>query len=758
MIPSYEASNIHAASLPVAASKRSRVFRVNWLGFIVLFFPLSAIAQFNFKLDQTIPVYDQDNNPLTLAWAGGLNAAQYNTMDLNGDNKEDLVLFDRMANKVITYLNIDNQYVYSSDYEASFPPMENWLLLRDYNCDGKKDIFTSDIFGIKVYINTTTTSGELTWEQYYSYNGAGGHSPVILTKGFSSKINLQLQFDDLPSIGDMDGDGDLDILTMRYPAGGTIEFHKNFSMERYGTCDSLDFERVDQAWGGVTECGCGFFKYNGDECPDNGRVKHAGGKTMLTLDIDGDGDQDLLFSESTCNNLYLLRNTGTVTDAVISSSTLFPQTTPVNFELFPAAYYEDVDFDNVKDLIVAPNIYLNDFPTNFPNLRRSNWFYKNTGTNALPVFNFVKNNFLQDRMIDIGDNAVPAFADEDNDGDLDMFISYFSSPGFIGSIAHFENVGTASAPEFVLQTEDYLGFSGLNLYNIRMQWADITGDGNIDLVFTGTSFQTGLTTLYFVENNSSGAFNFIPVLRSTGFTLIRSENVYLVDINEDGALDILLGKSNGALQYWRNVGPAGAFNYVLEDDSFLGFDFSVTRQNLRPVVADLEADGEDDLILGDQTGTLQIIPDFRDAIDASEVITDIVYNELLQEFTAANLGGRTWPEVANIFNSNKPALLVGNIMGGVHVLRNDNDEPLPSDPQISIYPNPVSRQEQNLRIQADRSVVAEVFNMLGQRMAPPTRLRANRWNEVAVSSLSAGMYILRFTSGDKSTARRIVVY
>jgi hypothetical protein len=756
LIPSYEAFKNNMTIRSVAASTRSGKSQIPSLIFIVLFFPLSVIAQFNYKIDQSVPVTRQDNTPLNLGWAGGLNATQYNTMDLNGDNKDDLVLFDRTADKVITYLNVDNQYVYSSDYESLFPQLTNWLLLRDYNCDGKKDIFTSDIFGIKVFINTTT-SGPLTWEQYFTYNGVGGHSPVILTKGFTSKINLQLQFDDLPAINDMDGDGDLDILAMRFPAGGTIEFHKNFSKERYGTCDSLDFERIDQSWGDVAECGCGNFEFNGNDCPDGGRVKHAGGKTILALDVDGDADQDVLFSEASCNQLYLLRNTGTVANAVVASSSFFPQNSPVNFELFPGAYFEDVDFDNVKDLVVSPNIYLNDFPANFPDLKQSNWFYKNTGTNTSPNFSFVKSSFLQDQMIDIGDNAVPAFADHDKDGDLDMFISYFSSNAFVGSIALYRNEGTSSEPEFVFETNDYFGFSILNHYNIRMQWVDITGDGNIDLVFTATSFQSGLTSLYYLENKSSGSFSFDDE-QSTGFSLIRSENAYLVDVDEDGVLDILLGKSNGALQYWRNTGANGTFNYVLEDDSYLGLSTSVTRQNLRALVADLEADGEDDLILGDQTGTLQIISDFRDQSDASGIVTDIVYNNILEEYLPANLGGRTWPEAANLFNSNKPTLIVGNIMGGLIMLRNENDKPLPDEPDINIYPIPVSSQDQNLNIRADRPVVVEIFNMVGQRVTPPAQLKANRWNEFSVSSLSGGIYLLRFISGDKSVVRRIVVY
>ena len=49
-------------------------------------------AQFTFTLDQSIPV-EANGKSLAMPWAGGLNAAQFNTMDLNGDGKQDLVTF-----------------------------------------------------------------------------------------------------------------------------------------------------------------------------------------------------------------------------------------------------------------------------------------------------------------------------------------------------------------------------------------------------------------------------------------------------------------------------------------------------------------------------------------------------------------------------------------------------------------------------------------------------------------------------------------
>ena len=108
------------------------------LCFILLFFPPTCTiqAQFTYFLDQSIPVQDINSNNLSLPWAGGLNATQYNTMDLDEDGTDDLVLFDRMANKVITFVSRDNQYIPAPEFENLFPAhISNWLLLRDYNCE-----------------------------------------------------------------------------------------------------------------------------------------------------------------------------------------------------------------------------------------------------------------------------------------------------------------------------------------------------------------------------------------------------------------------------------------------------------------------------------------------------------------------------------------------------------------------------------------------------------------------------------------------
>jgi hypothetical protein len=724
----------------------------------IIILPLASQAQFTYFLDQSIPVQDFNGGDLRMPWAGGLNAAQFNTMDLNGDGSEDLVLFDRMANKVITFVNSDNQYVPAPDFEGLFPAqITNWLLLRDYNCDGLKDIFTGHSLGIKVFKNVSS-SANLAWEHHLFKHGIPDPEfNVLMTLGSTTHVNLQLQSDDLPSISDVDGDGDLDILNIQYQ-GHSVEFHQNMSMENSRPCDSLDFRRVTRSWGNFRECQCGVFAFNGEDCPPStgGRTKHAGGKSLLALDFNGDQQQDLLFSEAECTQLFGLRNDGTSLSPVINSFSTFPQATPVNFVLSPAAFYEDVDFDGKKDLISSPNIFTREFIN--VDLEESVWFYKNTGTATHPSFSFVEPDFLQRHMIDVGDNAVPAFADHDGDGDLDLFVSRNTSNEYTSTVFLYENIGSASDPFFKLISEDYLGFSTARFYNLRIQFNDINSDQTTDLVFSATSFEDASTRLYYLNNQSQASLDFSGgSLRRVEFPLTSSENAYVTDVNGDGLPDILAGRSEGNLEYWKNNGAAGTPAFILEDESYLGFNGSGLGQNISCVAADLDGDGNTDLIVGDQSGKIGVISDFRDTL-SNEMLPqyNIVFNSALQAYSDKNLGGKIWPTVANLFNSNRPTIVVGNVLGGIHILTHDEGKALPEEPEVNVYPNPISDDEV-LHIQADRTGVVQIISVLGQQLSPAVMLNANEVYRYAIPPLASGLYLVHFTVKNKSHTVRFVI-
>lgn len=733
---------------------------IRLLCFFLILVPLASRAQFNYTLDQSIPVQNLKGENLLLAWAGGLNAAQFNTMDLNGDGVEDLVLYDRMANKVITFLAADTYYVAAPEYESLFPDgIYNWLLLRDYNCDGKKDVFTGDVLGMKVYRNVTTSPGHLEWEQHLFDTGfPDSKSTVLLTRNPSTniKVNLQLQYDDLPAIGDIDGDGDLDIMNIRY-AGHTVELHQNLSQENNTPCDSMDFVRVTRSWGDFQECTCGTFAFKGTECPPNsgGRTKHAGGKSLLMLDVNHDQQLDLIFSEAECTQLFALQNKGTASAPIIDNGVAFPQTQPVNFVLFPAAFYEDVDFDGKKDLIATPNIFSKEFLNS--NLAQSTWFYKNTGSNASPTFSYVQSNFLQENMIDVGDNAVPAFSDYDGDGDFDMLVSAHSSDTYTSRIYLFENTGSPTSPSFRLVADDYLEFSNSRFYNLKIQLVDINGDNTQDLVFTATSFDNNLTNLYYIANKSQSSLDFSgSTIRIVSFPMTSSENLSVIDIDSDGLPDVLAGRSEGNLEYWKNTGIAGSPVFQMAEENYLGFTSSPLRQNPTVAISDLDADGTVDLLIGDQAGYPGIIRDFRNSEGEAALEKDLVFNPVLQEYRSKNLGGKLWPVVVNLFNTRTPAVVVGNGLGGIHILRSEHDNPLPEKPELSIYPNPVVKSEV-LNVRADRQGTLEIISVLGQQLSKPIMLKGNEVYRYTLPPLAAGLYLVKFTAFKKSTVERLVI-
>ena len=72
--------------------------------FIISLLATQLQGQFRFVEDGSIPL-SIDGNSLERPWEGGINSAQYQKMDLNGDGTEDLVIYHRMSGELTTYLN-----------------------------------------------------------------------------------------------------------------------------------------------------------------------------------------------------------------------------------------------------------------------------------------------------------------------------------------------------------------------------------------------------------------------------------------------------------------------------------------------------------------------------------------------------------------------------------------------------------------------------------------------------------------------------
>ena len=266
---------------------------------LTFFIAFSAMAQLNLEYYDSIPVSLDGITQLKNPWAGGLNSPQFSPIDMNGDGVKDLFVFERGYNgKVLTFINNGTpnevDYYYAPEYESVFPEIHNWALLLDYNCDGREDIFNWISGGMTVYRNDYDPVNGLSFTLVSA--SSNPWSPAVTTEGSTTSFNLFLSPFDIPAITDIDNDGDVDLLTFCLSCS-MVEYNKNYSMENYGICDSLDFKIEESCWGLFSENLLTNAIDLGISCKTGGGqidkpLAHPGGSSMLALDMDGDTDKE----------------------------------------------------------------------------------------------------------------------------------------------------------------------------------------------------------------------------------------------------------------------------------------------------------------------------------------------------------------------------------------------------------------------------------------------------------------------------------
>ncbi len=719
------------------------------------------------------------NGVKSIPFAGGLRAPQFSVADINLDGIDDLVVFDRAGATIIPLIGIGNgAYRYDPGFRSIFPRMRNWMFLRDYNGDGIPDLFcsptTASLPGVELWIGEVRDNQLFfNLKKFPGRNFDVIHVPV----GSTSFTQLYVSPIDLPHIGDVDDDGDIDILAFE-PSGQSVYFYRNMSTEFNLPVDTVVFRVGDVCYGKFIE---GSFSESitlspsDTDCAREFRApdqipletRHAG-SVLTSLHLDDNGLQDILLGDVSYNGIVALYNHGQLRNAWMTAvEKQFPdKANPIEIELFNAVYVLEERDNTPSMLVIAPNDPVSSQTTDHI------WLYEQDTELGNRQLVLKTKNFLVDEMVFFGENTAPLFWDFNGDGLIDILVGHggFSPDGIARNpaLALFQNVGKPDSPKYILLDPDYLRMSRFSQSASQFTPAigDIDGDGDIDMIIGDNRGR-----LTFINNRSGKPDQYVwdePIYGFMNINVGAWARPVIYDVDGDGLGDLIIGEQNfnsvgtniGSINLFKNIGQTGMPVFEADEnnsvnDLFFGKFFMrqvgfVSNYSAPHVI---RTDEKDLLAIGSQSGRIFLYEGLSEGRD-SFLLLDESYGGINEGFFSV-------VSFADINNNGFAEMVIGTRRGGLaifHTPMRISKSTSTTDiatQHIDIFPNPTSDFINLKTPEKCHNCQWQIFNIQGQ-LITSGRLDGFENSQINVAHVPAGSYEIIIRDSTRSFTSKVI--
>ncbi len=173
-------------------------------------------------------------------------------------------------------------------------------------------------------------------------------------------------------------------------------------------------------------------------------------------------------------------------------------------------------------------------------------------------------------------------------------------------------------------------------------------------------------------------------------------------------------------------------------------------------VADINLDGQPDLLTGDQSGRVKI---FHTGAFGQWSTRDSLLVQTGSGAYAPKMGAYLHTTVADYTGDGKPDVAVGTYGGGVRLLTNILPVTITAvepkgNSSLVVYPNPA---EGFVYVRTSQPALLDVMTASGSTIRDTLPLAADTETAVSVSQWSPGVYLFRVRYADRQEVRKVLV-